>query len=358
MAKVKPEKKEYEYDEAPSGFIWIYNAKEPLMKFEGGFGFDGVLALDGNDDKVQCHFCGQWFGALHNHLAREHAMSVAEYKELTGLNSKTALISEKFRESLVRSGMKKRMKNLRPNKGHTAQTKAKIRATLQQNRMAIKNQRGTCPEQLIDRLIRLKEKLGRTPRHHEVPFMDSLKRTYGTYKEACRVANIAYVPVGYHSIPASKRKKPKYTKKDYIEFIETYYLRYREMPNAKHFRLADKTDLYKYADHKGWDRKEMERQAMVKTGLYTHIKKPTHAKGTKPVVRTMKYGKKVTQPNRLTMYRFTDRELLVFLKRFEQIHGRKPSASDAKRNLVPAPATYANRFGSWKNALRLAGVTQ
>ena len=59
---------EYEYEEAPSGYIWLQNAKEPLMRFEEGFGYQGVLALDGDKDVVQCHYCGKWFGTLGPHL--------------------------------------------------------------------------------------------------------------------------------------------------------------------------------------------------------------------------------------------------------------------------------------------------
>jgi hypothetical protein len=70
-----------EYEEAPSGSVYFYNYKEPLMKFEEGFGFIGALVFDDTTDKIQCHFCGEWFEALGNHINREHNMRAAEYKK-------------------------------------------------------------------------------------------------------------------------------------------------------------------------------------------------------------------------------------------------------------------------------------
>lgn len=55
---------ELEYEEAPSGFVTLYNYKEPFMKFKEGYGFQGVLLFDGTSDKIQCHFCGNWYDAL------------------------------------------------------------------------------------------------------------------------------------------------------------------------------------------------------------------------------------------------------------------------------------------------------
>lgn len=109
------EKKEIEYEEAPSGNVTFYNYKEPLMKFEQGHGFIGALVFDTESDKIQCHLCGEWFGHLPSHLAKEHNMRSAAYKDLVGLNQTTALINESMRAKMIASGLKKRMKNLRNN---------------------------------------------------------------------------------------------------------------------------------------------------------------------------------------------------------------------------------------------------
>src|ERR1035437_7681897 len=51
---------------------------------------------------------------------------------------------------------------------------------------------------------------------------------------------------------------------------------------------------------------------------------------------------------------YTDEKLLHFLVLFEKENGRRPSASDSRRKLVPAVGTYAYHFGSWKKAVKLA----
>lgn len=109
----RPPTKVMEHPEAPSGFVTLYHYKEPFMKFEGGFGFQGVLLFDGKTDKVQCHLCGNWMDYLPNHLMREHSMKASAYKDLVGLRQSTALLNEAQREKLIESGLEKRIKNLK-----------------------------------------------------------------------------------------------------------------------------------------------------------------------------------------------------------------------------------------------------
>lgn len=73
--------KELEYPEAPSGFVTLYNYKEPFMPFTDpdtreGFGYGGVLVFDGVSDKVQCHLCGEWYHALGNHGSLKSALEL------------------------------------------------------------------------------------------------------------------------------------------------------------------------------------------------------------------------------------------------------------------------------------------
>lgn len=331
--KRKVEKKEYEYEEAPSGFIWLINAKEPLMKFEGGFGFDGVLAFDGDDEKVQCHFCGGWFGALGRHLAKEHNMKASEYKEKTGLPSTMALISEKHREALVKSGLDKRLQNLRIQGKKTAQQRAKISASLKQHRMYNKNRTNTCPEQLIARLQARAKELGRTPSTRELPFYEALLKTYGSYPEACRFAGLTPRANG-EWVTKSKTGPRKYTENDVVDFINNFYLKNNKLPTPTDWEKAGKRDLYDMIKRHKWDKTALYKRAVFQSGKYVKIQIP-----------------------QASVVNFTQDELLEFLKKFEDHHGRKPSYSDAKRGLLPHLSRYSYHFGSWKNALRLAGVS-
>ena len=51
---------------------------------------------------------------------------------------------------------------------------------------------------------------------------------------------------------------------------------------------------------------------------------------------------------------YTSEKLIDFLRLFEKENGRRPSASDTRRKLLPNASTYAYHFGSWKNALKTA----
>lgn len=165
------------------------------MKLEGGFGYQGALLMDGKTENLQCGLCGDWVIGLPHHLRREHSMSASAYKEKVGLMQNTALISEKTRELMVRNGlsMERRKSNLIPGGGGmTEAARLKMKRSRSKKRREFQNIMGTCPDQLIDRLRKLKEKLGRTPKQGECTFEGTLVRTFGSWKEAVFRAGIDY----------------------------------------------------------------------------------------------------------------------------------------------------------------------
>lgn len=135
---------------------------------ERGYGFQGVLMFDGEDDKVQCHLCGEWFEYLPNHLHREHTTSAGEYKEMVGLSQSTALLGERQRAKLIENGLARRLQNLRPGKKRTQKEKDKIRETLKRMTRERQNLTGTCPAQLIERIREAYHRVGHTPQDHEI----------------------------------------------------------------------------------------------------------------------------------------------------------------------------------------------
>lgn len=188
----KKEKKVMEHPEAPSGFVTLYNYKEPFMKFEQGFGFQGVLLIDGKTDKIQCHLCGGWMEYLPNHLKKEHSMTAAQYKDKVGLRQSTALLSEAQRAKLIAVQLDKRLQNLRVQGKKTEEQKEKIRQTQKKNGelREQQNEYGTCPLQLITRLQKIAEKLGRTPMNDEITFCATLKKVFGSTANAMRAARL------------------------------------------------------------------------------------------------------------------------------------------------------------------------
>jgi len=53
-------------------------------------------------------------------------------------------------------------------------------------------------------------------------------------------------------------------------------------------------------------------------------------------------------------FQYSEENLLKFLTDFKKIHKREPSLSDTRRKMIPSAMTYSRRFGSWKNAKKLA----
>lgn len=321
-------KSEMEYEDAPSGYVTLYSYKEPLMKYAQGFGFRGVLLFDGVSEKIQCHLCGEWFGSLPHHLSREHGMFARDYKQLVGLRQTTALLSESARSKLVASGLDKRMQNLRNigRKGKfimTDEVKEKIRNTLKKNRFVTENQneRGTCPEQIIERLVKMyKENGNKTPSSRMLPFYEAMLMTYGSYKKACEVANIPYNdPL---EALARGRETRSISDEDIIEFIFSFYNKENRLPVFSDYVKEDKNNLHDKLLKS--DRDSLEKKAIMQSGRYT-----ASLSGTS----------------------FTPTELLDFLRMFEKMHGRRPSYSDAKRGLIPGLSRYSYHFGSWKEAL-------
>jgi hypothetical protein len=319
-------KKEIEYEDAPSGYVTFYNYKEPLMKFEGGFGFVGALVFDGESDKIQCHFCGEWFGQLAHHLAKEHGMKASDYKEQVGLLQTTALISESSREKLIASGMKKRMKNLKNRKGKvvTQETRDKISRTLRGN--AVKdeflNYKGTCPAQLIDRIQKIYKRDPEGWRVRKLKGMEgSIKKIYGSVKDVCRIAGVPYMNPGQNWT-----KKDKYTREDAKDFIKQFVVAYRETPTYKDFEKQGKVGLYNKIIKNGKTLKGIAKESQLEMEEY--IKTDLNI-------------------------RYTNAQLIGFLRHFEKLNKRKPSYSDCRRGLLPPLSTYSTRFKGFKNALKL-----
>lgn len=319
-----------EYEEAPSGHVTFYNYKEPLMKFtnpdgEGGHGFVGALLFDGISGKVQCHLCGKWFEALSsNHLQREHSMTAKEYKKVTGLMKSSALISEKYRASLIANGLERRVKNLKNQKGvkRSAAVRRKIRETLRENRDEMKNLRGTCPEQLIERLVEQYRKLGRTPTRRELSCEEALIATYGSMQRACQLAGIPYRKPGETNVVS------KFTEDYLINFTRDFFDKNGKLP----------TYVSGGKKHQGYT-----------AGMHNSLKKFGRTNIQKKALNMDGRYRKCTK-----RFAYTNEELLDFLRNFEKVNGRKPSYSDSKRGLLPNLSRYSYNFGSWKKALSLA----
>lgn len=326
-----------EYEDAPSGQVKLYNYKEPFMKYEGGHGYQGVLLFDVDTDNVQCHLCGEWFESLGNHLHKEHSTTAADYKKEVGLLNSTALIGEKYRAKLIANGLEARKANMRPGRKKTQAEKDKIRAAWAlkrtEGRLETANKRGTCPLQLLERIRKEYDVRGRTPTTREMKnSYPTIVKVWGSWKKACEMAGIPY-----RDGHAPVDPRIKYHEVDVISFIRRFFDGHGFLPTNR-----DNVALYTSSAVKkmgGWRR--AREIALKSDGRYRDPRQP------KPINRGVRS---------LRAFRYSKDDLLMFLNQFEKIHGRPPAVSDCKRRLLPHASRYIYYWGSWKGALKAAGL--
>lgn len=182
----------------------FYGYKNPLSKFEGGFGFKGVVRYSKDAQKMQCHFCGKLFKNVGIHAKFAHSLSSEQYKKKVGLSVGTALVGEATRIRLIKAH-----DNV-PCYSHVGKTKEQIQEHMKkmslkarknersgkkrtsQYSLERRNENGNCPAQLLDKIQKLAIKLGRTPYAKdyakEYGSFQSIITVYGTWNEAVRLA--------------------------------------------------------------------------------------------------------------------------------------------------------------------------
>ena len=192
-------------------FLTFYHYKEPLRKAETGFGYQGALLSTIEGDKVMCHVCGELYADVGRHAISAHketVPTVRDYKEMFGLAYSTQLISESERDRrkmiLIKrwaSLSDKEKKEIQARmKKNLAEWYKKREAHRKQPKQALetKNRRGTCPDQLLDNIIKCSESLGKTPTKAEfIDWCDGSQRyvhliykTFGSWTNAIKKAGL------------------------------------------------------------------------------------------------------------------------------------------------------------------------
>lgn len=229
--------------------IYYYNYKEPLREFEDGFGYMGTVAYSKDKQKIQCHFCGRLLAAvttshiwacdgIKKYLVKHPGKkidSVDKYKEELDLNKTTALVGEITREKLIKIGVE----NFVTHKADFANNFRRRRELAARNKMRTgekqtlesRNKRGTCPDQLLDRVRKCREILGHVPSKREFcnfykgKYLGILYEVFGSWVNAVKKA-------GY--TPVSVSEKYQYTDQQLLDFLIGFY--------KMHGRLSRRSD--------------------------------------------------------------------------------------------------------------------
>lgn len=202
--------------------IIFYGYKEPLTKFEGGFGYKGVLMYHKDKGKVQCHLCGLLFKQLNNgHLGKVHGITASQYKEKTGLSYSTALCGEETREKYINRGWNpNHMEELKKaQEKRKLYIKEKGKDPQLHPRMALEkyNERGTCPDQLLDIIDKTVKSYGRVMTQEEFlsfhagKYLGSIRRTFGTWTNAL------------YKLDLKTNKPEPYTREKLCAYLQDFY---------------------------------------------------------------------------------------------------------------------------------------
>lgn len=169
------------FDELPDHIRPMQKAVPPYMPYTKGHGYLGVLLVDTEKDRVQCHLCGRWYKSLGAHL-KIHKETATSYKKEVGLFKREPLMSYKTVALFRRKNSNKSKGNLtngtrfrsgfRNGNGDGSKT------------MQFKNRYGTCDAQLGFRLSEAVKKYGRVPfSDEEATLANVLGRRYGSWSK-------------------------------------------------------------------------------------------------------------------------------------------------------------------------------
>lgn len=183
----------FELPESESNsLIPLYKASPPFMKYEKGYGYMGVVLMDTETNKIQCHLCGTLVNSMYLHLRFKHKkIDGKEYRKITGLNKFIPLISEsyskKIRESFTKLPKKEREERIKKLCEISRKTFAKGRHKRQtKGSIQYQNKFSTCELQAKDKFWKEYEALGRIPTTNEMS--ESLKSIiysrFGSYEKA------------------------------------------------------------------------------------------------------------------------------------------------------------------------------
>lgn len=232
------------------------NYKEPLRVVENGYGYVGALGQTENGGKVQCHVCGELFYNLGSHVVQSHKLRAREYREKYGLGRRTPLCSDQASaEYKARAVARWEGKTPKEQDEQIAVMRAAAAIapkTGKQMTAEEQNRLGICPDQLIDRITVLADKLGRSPSYQEFcdeyggRFIAPIKRTFGSWAKAKDIAGLPVLKTGPRNSKPWNKARFKYSREELIVYIQEYVAHFKVPPTATDWNRGFLPDIHAY----------------------------------------------------------------------------------------------------------------
>lgn len=223
-------------------FLTLKHYKEPLLAIpkSKGYGYYGAISVTINGEKMQCHICGKLYFNVASHARQAHKTSPKDYRERFKLQYTTSLISEVERDRMKQTALKyfvsipakervemRRKAMIGLKKWRKSHIRNQPKETLES-----KNKKGTCPDQLLAKIIEVSKKLGATPtlaqfieqtggqRYKHLVF-----KVFGSWNEALKRAKLV-----------REEKRPhiykRYTTDELLDYLSLYYQENNRIPTA------------------------------------------------------------------------------------------------------------------------------
>lgn len=227
--------------------------KEPLKPVprKWGVGYYGAIQVTLDGEKIQCHMCGKLFKNLSFHIRNVHFVNAKEYKSFFQLARTTALVSEAERNRLKENAMRRWQEMSPKQRQEVMRTRMEgLKKWWKENRnkdrkfgkhrLETDNKRGTCPDQLKDRLRKMAEKLGHTPsmrdfkkENNSSRWIGYINSTFGSFGKAIKAAGL----VPKKKFVYKEGKKNWYSDEELLDFISIFW--------QENGRVATETDFHR-----------------------------------------------------------------------------------------------------------------
>lgn len=237
--------------------LTLKNYKEPLKKIlqKDGYGWYGTIALTTDGKMIQCHKCGDLKASLPMHIIQRHKMDVSDYREAYGLSPTTALISETTRMGLKERELE-RIKKFTPEQKaeYMRQCKLRLREARKvrthyqpKESLESKNKKGTCPDQLLDKIKYVKEQVGHVPSKKEFArflqtqrFIHLIYKVYGSWEKAIKLCNFKDSEdtrkERQRFVEGGKGRGRAYEEEELLELLRIYTQENQSIPTATDFK--------------------------------------------------------------------------------------------------------------------------
>lgn len=209
------------------GKVFLYKQKAPFVP--SGKSVLGALEYDQDRDKVRCHECGRWFRSVAQHIFSAHGISADGYKSAHGLQRNTALVCERTRSAHIKNAAKS--ENLSRG-GFQADAVLARKSKRSVRSMERRNLSGTCPAQLLQKIVQVAHRIGRTPSISE---LSSYGVSAASALRLFRVSSVGDV-MALAGLQPNATGRECYSREVLIEMLRDHWVEFKRLPARSDYR--------------------------------------------------------------------------------------------------------------------------